>query len=81
VQSFQANSAILTVVCPAGQAVLGGGGLRGGNVNMEATFPISVGVTGTTAGTAPANGSTAVGWTVIFSNANIGNRVFVVCGP
>jgi hypothetical protein len=81
VQTFQANSATLTVVCPAGIAVLGGGGLRGSNQNIEGSYPVTGATTGTTAGTTPTNGQTPNGWTVVFSNSNANNRVFVVCGP
>lgn len=77
----QADSPILTVSCDAGQAVLGGGGLRGSNQAMQASYPAVLAVTGTTLGTPAINGQSPNGWTVIFNNANPNNRVFVVCGP
>jgi hypothetical protein len=81
VQTHTANSATLTVACPAGLAVLGGGGRRGSNQSIDASYPVTGATTGTTAGTTPTNGQSANGWTVLFSNANPANAVFVVCGP
>lgn len=80
-QVLQANSATLTVTCPAGSVVLGGGGLRGSNDNLRGSYPVTGATTGTTAGTIPTNGQSPNGWTVIFSAADANNRVFVVCAP
>lgn len=84
VYSFSANSAILTVACPAGRAALSGGAripAAGGNIAIRQLYPVTGATNGTTAGTDPTDGQVADGYTAVFSAPDANNRVWVICGP
>jgi hypothetical protein len=85
VQQHRQDSPTLTVTCPPGSVVLGGGAAKRENpdagVMVWASYPVINGTTGTALGTQPQDGQVANGWSAIFNTNHPENTVFVVCSP